>query len=511
MVIVYICLSLLSVLLLYNIHYSLMFSQLGVLSMNMVFDSYSCLFLLLLSLISSCVLVWSYYYMDLDVSYRRFLSLVFAFLGSMFILVFFGSMYGALIGWDGLGVTSFLLVIYYKNRKALGSGMLTALTNRLGDCFFLVLLAVQFSQMLNTYVLTVLLLLTSMTKSAQFPFSSWLPAAMAAPTPVSALVHSSTLVTAGIYLLIRFNSMGTEWLLVVGSVTMLMAGLCACAEMDLKKIVALSTLSQLGVMMVALSVKLKGLCFFHLTTHAMFKALLFMCVGIGIHTVYGSQDFRIFSAFSGVSMLPTLCLSIANMSLAGFPFMSGFYSKDAILESFYNSGESYLFQVIFLLGVGLTTAYSVKMTHLAFLCIDTGGAADLPGGGTQWVNKIPLTALCFCSVGGGSVLSRPLLETSTVEISLDKLMPLIWIFLGVLGGMAVTKAKASVLSTMWYLSPFVQRKSMTGVSMGQATDLDRGLYILVSAGGFEQLLKMSFSSCRWALLVGMLSLSVMVS
>lgn len=307
---------------------------------------------------------------------------MFAFLGSIFFLVFFSTLYGCLIGWDGLGVSSFLLVIYFKNRKSLGSGILTVLTNRLGDCFLLVLLAIQFSQLINAYILTVLLLLTSITKRAQFPFSSWLPSAMAAPTPVSALVHSSTLVTAGIYLLIRFNRIGTEWLLVVGSVTMIMAGLCACAEIDLKKIVALRTLSQLGVIMVALSVKLKMLCFFHLTTHAIFKALLFIRVGIGIHSVYGSQDFRVFSAFSGVSKFPTLSLSVANISLAGFPFISGFFSKDAILESFYHSGERLIFQIIFLLGVGLTTVYSVKMTHLAFIYRGRGGAADLNGGGS---------------------------------------------------------------------------------------------------------------------------------
>lgn len=204
---------------------------------------------------------------------------------------------------------------------------------------------------------------------------------MAAPTPVSALVHSSTLVTAGVYLLIRFNNFGTEWLLVVGSITITMAGLCACAEMDLKKIVALSTLSQLGVMIVALALNIKSLCFFHLTTHAMFKALLFMCVGVGIHSVYGRQDFRSIAMFSNISVFPTLCLTVANVSLAGFPFISGFYSKDAILESFYNSRLRSLFLIVFLVGVGLTTAYSMKITVLAFLRGDSGGAVNLNGGG----------------------------------------------------------------------------------------------------------------------------------
>lgn len=146
--------------------------HLGFFVFNLVFDFYSYSFLILLLLISSQVLLWSYYYIDKETSYRRFLGLVFCFLGSIFILVFFSSLYGALIGWDGLGVTSFLLVIYFKNRKSLGSGVITALTNRVGDCFLLVLLALHFAHLFSAYMLTVFLLIISMTKRAQFPFSS---------------------------------------------------------------------------------------------------------------------------------------------------------------------------------------------------------------------------------------------------------------------------------------------------------------------------------------------------
>lgn len=314
-------------------------------------------------------------------SYRRFLGLVFFFLCAIFSLVLLRTLFGALIGWDGLGVTSFLLVIYFKNRKSLSRGFITVLSNRLGDCFLLVCLSLQFCHLFNTYVFTVFLLLTSITKRAQFPFSSWLPAAMAAPTPVSALVHSSTLVTAGIYLLIRFNYIGTEWLLIIGSVTIVIAGVCACVEMDLKKIVALRTLSQLGVMVVALSIKLKSLCFFHLSTHAMFKSLLFLCVGMGIHSVYGTQDLRRFAVFSSASPLPCLCITIANCSLAGFPFLAGFYRKDAILECFYNSHHRYLLFIIFLAGVGLTRMYSVKIILMAVLGNSSRSSSDLNGGG----------------------------------------------------------------------------------------------------------------------------------
>ena len=156
------------------------------------------------------MVLWSYYYMDGEPHYRRFLRVVIAFVRSMVLLIFMSTLYGTLIGWDGLGITSFLLVIYYKNRKSLGRSLITALTNRVGDAFLLILLGLSLYTVGGHHLCLVLLLLTAMTKSAQYPFSRWLPAAMAAPTPVRALVHSSTLVTAGVYLLLRFNSGSTE-------------------------------------------------------------------------------------------------------------------------------------------------------------------------------------------------------------------------------------------------------------------------------------------------------------
>ena len=370
-------------------------------------------------------------------------------------------------------MTSFLLVIYFKNRKSLGSGIITAITNRIGDCFLLVLLAIQLSHIFNTHILTVLILLTRITKRAQFPFSAWLPAAMAAPTPVSSLVHSSTLVTAGIYLLIRFNRASTEWMLVVGSVTISIAGLCACAEIDLKKIVALSTLSQLGVIMVALSLRMKRLCFFHLTTHAIFKALLFISVGVGIHSVYGSQDFRSFSGFRGVSLLPTIRLTVANFSLAGLPFISGFYSKDAILETFYNDRHSFLFLLIFLIGVGLTTAYRIKITLMAFVGLESSGAVNLNGGGARWITKLPLAALRVASVGGGAALVGYCSAMPPLVESFDKLLPLVFISLGIIAGLGVTNLKYPILRSIWCLTPFFQMFSSSSVQISNAIRLDR--------------------------------------
>ena len=356
----------------------------GCLNFSLISDRWSLIFFSLLSLISCMVFIWSYYYIDSEENYARFIMIVVLFVRSIVALIFFSRIFGAMIGWDGLGVTSFLLVIYYKNRKSLGSGIITALTNRLGDCFLLIILGVSlYSSQLpfSCYFLLIFLLLTSMTKRAQIPFSSWLPSAMAAPTPVRALVHSSTLVTAGVYLLIRFNFLRFEWLLPIGRATMLMAGLCACAEIDIKKIVALSTLSQLGVIVVSLSLYQKEFCFFHLITHAMFKALLFMCVGVGIHTVYGSQDFRRFSGTRSRLVWPRRLLMVSNLALLGFPFISGFYSKDLVLESFYSLNNRFIIGLAFLVGVGRTTAYSVKMMNLAVFNKTSEGPSGLSSGG----------------------------------------------------------------------------------------------------------------------------------
>nr|AKS04262.1 NADH dehydrogenase subunit 5 [Parasagitta elegans] len=504
MVLMYVMVCLSMILLISSCSYSLILQHLCVFSFNVFIDIYSSSFIMLLVLISNCVMVWSYFYMDLDVAYRRFTMILLSFVGSMFVLVLFSSLCGALIGWDCLGITSFLLVIYYKNRKALGSGMITVLTNRIGDCFFLGLLVLQFSVLLDSYIFTVLLLLASMTKSAQFPFSSWLPAAMAAPTPVSALVHSSTLVTAGVYLLIRFNNMNTEWMVVLGSMTMMTAGLCACAEMDIKKIVALSTLSQLGVMMVALSMNMKSLCFFHLTTHAIFKSLLFVSVGVGIHSVYGSQDFRTFSSFSSLSKLPTLGLSAASMSLAGLPFLSGFYSKDSILESFYNTNHSFMFLLVFLASVGLTAVYSVKLISLAFVGNNSAGATDLNGGGLNWVCKLPILILCLGSVIVGLWLSNLYTTDLMLCMSSDKMLPLFAIVCGSAVGLLVTNMKSAKLSTLFYLTPLVQYNSLGVMGMHNAGELERGLLTLSTTSFFGNMMLLGWFGGRWVVAVVLL-------
>jgi len=223
---------------------------------------------------------------------------VLLFLFSMLCLVLSGRLTILLLSWDLLGFSSLFLVFYYRSRASLVGGFLTGGINRLGDCLFLVLFGFgSCSGNSSCFASFCLLILIAMTKSAQVPFRSWLPAAIVAPTPVSALVHSSTLVTAGVYLLYRFLPCSSLGLFYFGILTVLAGGIRALLETDIKRVIAYSTLSQLGLIILSLGLNFRGLCFLHLILHAIFKALLFMSVGVLIHSCFGSQESRSFSHF----------------------------------------------------------------------------------------------------------------------------------------------------------------------------------------------------------------------
>nr|YP_010388298.1 NADH dehydrogenase subunit 5 [Nigidius miwai]UPO69307.1 NADH dehydrogenase subunit 5 [Nigidius miwai] len=353
--------------------------------MTLLFDWMSLLFSSFVLFISSMVIYYSMDYMSGDLSMNRFIMLVVMFVFSMLLLIISPNLISILLGWDGLGLVSYCLVIYYQNVKSFNAGMLTALTNRLGDVAFLMSIAWMMNYGSWNYIfyldvmkssvemeiISLLMFIAAITKSAQIPFSSWLPAAMAAPTPVSSLVHSSTLVTAGVYLLIRFNlSMGEGLMMIllfVSSLTMFMAGLGASFENDLKKVIALSTLSQLGLMLSILSLGGYVLAFYHLLVHALFKALLFMCAGCMIHNLGGCQDVRFMGGI--VKRMPLTCtiFIVCNVSLCGLPFMSGFYSKDLILEVVSMGILNLYIYLIYFISTGLTVAYTVRLIYYVLM------------------------------------------------------------------------------------------------------------------------------------------------
>lgn len=213
-----------------------------------------------------------------------------------------------------------------------------------------------------------LVILAAITKRAQIPFSSWLPAAIAAPTPVSALVHSSTLVTAGVYLLIRFNIFFTErilsqYLLLIAGLTIFISGIGANFEFDLKKIIALSTLRQLGLIIRILSIGFVKIAFFHLLTHALFKALLFMCAGVIIHRIKNFQDIRVIGSLVNYIPVTITYFNIANLALCGMPFLAGFYSKDLILEIVLLSNINIFSFLLYFVSTGLTVCYSFRLIY----------------------------------------------------------------------------------------------------------------------------------------------------
>nr|YP_010271035.1 NADH dehydrogenase subunit 5 [Scarites subterraneus]UJY97980.1 NADH dehydrogenase subunit 5 [Scarites subterraneus] len=349
--------------------------------MGLLFDWMSLLFMSFVLFISSMVIFYSEQYMEGDLNINRFIMLVLMFVFSMMLLIISPNLISILLGWDGLGLVSYCLVIYYQNMKSYNAGMITALMNRIGDVTLLMAIAWMLNYGSWNYIfyldymkndssmelIGVLVMVAAMTKSAQIPFSSWLPAAMAAPTPVSALVHSSTLVTAGVYLLIRFNiilngNLGL-FLLLISTLTMFMAGLGANFEFDLKKIIALSTLSQLGLMMSILSMGNYKLAFFHLLTHALFKALLFMCAGAIIHNMKDTQDIRYMGNLMVHMPLTCICMNISNLALCGMPFLAGFYSKDLILEIISMDFVNILIFLLFFISTGLTVCYSFRLCY----------------------------------------------------------------------------------------------------------------------------------------------------
>ncbi|YP_009919183.1 NADH dehydrogenase subunit 5 (mitochondrion) [Rhodnius prolixus] len=445
-------------------------------TMTFLFDWMSLVFVSCVFLISSMVIYYSESYMISDKSSVRFYFLVFLFVMSMMMMVVSPNLISILIGWDGLGLVSYCLVIYFQNFKSYSAGMLTILANRVGD----VAILLSISWMLNYgswhyiyYVgmwdywgiyLVSLVVLAGFTKSAQIPFSSWLPAAMAAPTPVSSLVHSSTLVTAGVYLLIRFSDLllNVNCLFVLGLslMTMTMAGLSANVEYDLKKVIALSTLSQLGLMMSILFLGFPILAFLHLLTHAFFKALLFMCAGVMIHCMSDSQDMRYMGGIINNLPFTCACFCISNLSLCGFPFMAGFYSKDIIIEMMTSSMGNFFIYLFFFISVGTTVSYTFRSVNF---CLFSGlNMYSCQVYSEDSIMMKSMVVLSLLAIFSGSMLcwlvfSVPCLVFFPFHM---KIMPLIFILLGAWIGFKLSSRGKLMLglifgffmSSMWFLT-----------------------------------------------------------
>ncbi len=353
------------------------------LNIPLILDKPGIIFSATVFFISANVLLFSNTYINEDKHSGRFLIIILLFILSINLLIYIPNLIFLLIGWDGLGLVRFLLVIHYNAPRSVSAGYITLFTNRVGDTLIIVSIPLLILPTLNLnpslYVnplvlklIVIILTLAAMTKRAQVPFSSWLPAAIAAPTPISALVHSSTLVTAGVFLIYRFyptlslHPIFNRLLLCIASATILIAGLRAFKESDIKKIIALSTLRQLGVIIFSLAINLPELAYFHILTHATFKALLFIAAGNLITQTSHTQDLRQFGNIWYTHPLTLSSILVAKLSLIGFPFMAGFYSKDLIIEiAIYSTINRILF-LILLIATVYTLIYSIRFIIFIF-------------------------------------------------------------------------------------------------------------------------------------------------
>nr|QTA50543.1 NADH dehydrogenase subunit 5 [Wiebesia pumilae] len=436
-------------------------------------DWMSLLYMSVVMLISSSIMLYCNEYMKGDCNSNRFFFLIFFFLLSMMLMIISPNMVSILLGWDGLGLISYLLVIYYNSYNSYNSGMLTVLMNRVGDVFILMSIGLMMMYGSMNFMNMVMfdnwiylfIIIAAFTKSAQFPFSSWLPAAMAAPTPVSALVHSSTLVTAGVYLLIRFNSMislsmmSMNLIKVIGLLTMFLAGVSAIFSYDLKKIIAFSTLSQLGLMMMIYGMGKCELVFFHLIIHAIFKSLLFMCAGAIIHSLSGVQDIRMMGGIKYMMPVTYIIFIIANFASCGIPFMSGYYSKDLILEFMLISQINYLMKLFLLMSFMFTVIYTVRMSM--FLSRSESYYISYKNCNESIVMNLSMILLFFFTLVMGMFLNWMIfMNIEEVFISQnDKIMFYLSMIISIVLGMLLSKYKmfkceiiTLFIKKMWFMN-----------------------------------------------------------
>lgn len=388
-------------------------------NLSILLDQTGLTLILTVLFIAANVLFFTAVYIEDDPFIPRFTALVISFIFSICMLVVLPNLITLLLGWDGLGLSSYLLVLYYQTPKSQGAALITAITNRLGD--LLILFTIAWS--LNTHWLPLLpwsspshfliasiLIVAAITKRAQFPFIRWLPAAIAAPTPVSALVHSSTLVTAGIFILIRFfptlkHISSLEFILLfAAAITACVAGLAAIAECDIKKVIALSTLSQLGTIAYRLAINIPHLAFFHLITHALFKALLFIAAGTLIHYHDHNQDLRAIGILNNSIPVISSIITTSSLALCGAPFIAGFYSKDLIVEAQISNSFNYILILVFLFATGLTSAYSIRFIINVVWSPRQAPPASIFQPSPNFLSIGPTLALASITVIGGASL-----------------------------------------------------------------------------------------------------------
>ena len=425
-----------------NIYYDNFYDWISINGLNIgigyLIDKFSSIMLVVVLSISSVVHLYSIGYMKEDKDFKRFFSYIALFTFSMILLVLSNNLIQLFIGWEGVGLVSYLLIgFFYKKQSAIKANLKAFLINRIGDMFFILGIAMVYAAFdsfdyktifvnlgtmnisnLDTYFgleyidfACLFLFFGAMAKSAQIPLHVWLPDSMEGPTPISALIHAATMVTAGIFMVARLSPIyelalfTADFILIIGASTALFIGIIAVFENDIKKVIAYSTISQLGYMVAALGINAYTVSFFHLYTHAFFKALLFLCAGSVIMSLHHNQDIRKMGGLRSKLPITYASFMIGTLCIIGFPFTSGFFSKDLILEVmlYENSIISFTAYIMLLLGALVTTIYSLRLLFLVFYNEYRGGEIKSVREQSK-VITVPLVILSVLSILSGYLI-----------------------------------------------------------------------------------------------------------